>query len=142
MIRYALICQHSHEFEAWFSSSKDFESQNKNKQIQCPFCEDDNISKQIMAPAIRGSKKKSHEVSPEQVFAEYASKIREKIRSTHDYVGENFADKARSMHLGETPEKPIYGEVSVEQANELKEEGIPAEPLPGPFSPGKPKKIN
>jgi len=138
MIRYALHCDQSHEFEAWFSSSDDFDSQNKADLIRCPFCDSADVHKQIMAPAIGGKKSPS----PEQMFAEYASQVRQKIRSTHDYVGEEFADKARAMHLGETEEKPIYGEVSIEQAKDLKDEGVPAEPLPEPFSPGKPKKVN
>ncbi len=142
MIRYALVCGSSHEFEAWFSSSEDFETQNRQKLIHCPFCEDDNIRKQIMAPAVQGGKKTDTENSPEQLLAEFAGKVRENIRSTHKYVGEKFAEEARSMHLGETPEEPIYGEVSPKQAHELKEEGIPAQPLPRIFTPSNPKKIN
>jgi hypothetical protein len=142
MIRYALLCDQDHTFEAWFSSSDDFEDQRQRELVQCPFCESSAVHKQIMAPAIQGAKKSASAETPAQAFAEFASKVREKIRNTHDYVGEEFADKARAMHLGETPEKAIYGEVSVKQAKELQDEGVPAELLPEPFSPGKPKKIN
>lgn len=142
MIRYALICQQQHQFEAWFSSSADFEVQNRQQFVQCPFCDSTNITKQIMSPAVRGGKKSKETKSPEQILAEYASIVREKIRSTHDYVGDKFADQARAMHLGESEEKPIYGEVNTQQARQLKDEGIPAEPLPAPFNPGKPNKVN
>ncbi len=140
MIRYALTCEHKHEFEAWFSSSDDFKTQQQDHLVHCPYCNSAEITKQVMAPAVRGAKKAAP--SPEQAFAEFASKVRNKIRETHDYVGDEFSDQARAMHEGETPEKPIYGEISPEQAKDLKDDGVPAQPLPEPFSPGKPKKLN
>ncbi|MBL4596279.1 MAG: DUF1178 family protein [Robiginitomaculum sp.] len=137
MIRYALICDQLHEFEAWFSSSDDFDVQQQQHLVECPYCQSVDVRKQIMAPAL-GKRKPS----PEQQLAEYASKVREEIRTTHTYVGDEFASKARAMHLGDAPKQPIYGEVSVTQAKSLHEDGIPAEPLPEPFSPGKPKITN
>ncbi len=142
MILYALSCEHHHEFEAWFSASADFESQQKANLVQCPYCQSPQIQKQIMSPAIKTDKKTTRNPSPEQAFADAAGAIRKQIQDTHEYVGEQFADTARAMHLGEAEEKPIYGEVSKQQAKDLNEEGIPATPLPAPFDPGKPKKLN
>jgi hypothetical protein len=141
MIRYALVCSLGHEFEAWFSSADDYDQQQKSGQLACPLCEDQEISKQIMAPALSGTKRKS-DGSASQAFAAFAGKVREKIRSTHDYVGDSFADEARAMHLGEKEEKPIYGETTPDEAKALKEEGVPAAPLPVAFAPTPPKKLN
>lgn len=141
MIRYALACSLGHEFEAWFSSAADFDQQNQKQLVSCPLCEDTQIVKQIMAPALKGTKRKSGP-SEAQVFAAFAGKVREKIRSTHDYVGDKFADEAMAMHHGEKDEKPIYGETTPEQAKALKEEGVPAAPLPPAFAPTPPKKLN
>ena len=141
MIRYALVCSFGHEFEAWFSSSADYDAQNKDRLIACPLCEDHSISKQIMAPSVKGAHKKS--ALPEaKAFAAFAGKVREKIRNTHDYVGDKFADEAIAMHRGEKQEKPIYGETTTQEAKALKEEGVPAAPLPPAFAPTPPKKLN
>ena len=36
MIRYALACDHAHEFEGWFGSSDDYDAQADAGQIGCP----------------------------------------------------------------------------------------------------------
>lgn len=52
-----------------------------------------------------------------------------------EWVGRDFADKARAMHLGETDKAAIHGEVSGEQAKALIDEGVPVAPLPFPVIP-------
>ncbi len=141
MIRYALICSLGHDFEAWFSSSGDFDTQQRESMIACPVCGDHDIRKQIMAPALKGTKRKGS-AGDAQAFAAFAAIIREKIRATHDYVGDRFADEALAMHHGEKAEKPIYGETTASEAKMLEKEGVPAAPLPPVFAPAPPKKIN
>jgi len=141
MIRYALCCSLGHEFEAWFSNSADFDRQQQDAMIACPVCDDHAITKQIMAPALKGAKRKSG-AGEARAFAAFASKVREKIRTTHDYVGDSFADEALAMHHGEREEKPIYGETTADEARMLKDEGVPASPLPPAFAPTPPKKLN
>jgi len=45
-------------------------------------------------------------------------------------VGQRFADEARRMHRGETPERSIKGQASATEAARLLDEGIPVLPLP------------
>jgi hypothetical protein len=61
--------------------------------------------------------------------------LRRKVEDGSDYVGDNFAAEARAMHLGDTPERSIYGEARIDQAKELIEDGVPVMPLP--FTPKK-----
>jgi hypothetical protein len=138
MIRYALKCGGDHRFEAWFSNSEAYDKQRKRRLIECPECGSHNVSKQIMAPAVRASGEKSVD-SPEAMAAKVASQIRRHIAETHDYVGDRFADEARSMFYGETDVRPVWGEVTPDVAQELHEEGVPALPLPKPFAPDKPR---
>ena len=37
MIKYLLKCTNKHEFESWFSDSKDFEKLKKKNLIECIF---------------------------------------------------------------------------------------------------------
>ena len=58
MIKYALKCDHGHGFEAWFSSSSDYDSQVNRGLVECPICGSPKVSKQIMAPSVRTSRQK------------------------------------------------------------------------------------
>ncbi len=156
MIKYALRCSADHAFEAWFGSSDGFDDQKARGLVTCPICGTPDVDKQIMAPAIRDSGAKQgkapvpagKESQPTPADLErVAGKIRAHIAETHDYVGDSFAEEARSMHYGEQETRPVWGETSPEDAKALAEEGIPAAPLPAPFAPPKPapkdiKKLN
>ena len=50
-------------------------------------------------------------------------------RNTED-VGKNFTEEAKKIYYGETKSRPIRGETTNEQAEELLEEGIPIAKLP------------
>jgi len=53
------------------------------------------------------------------------------IKKNFDYVGNNFAHEARSIHYSEKKKnKGIYGTASKNEIKELKEEGIDAEVMP------------
>lgn len=139
MIRYSLACIADHPFEAWFSNSGAFDKQASKGAVECPVCGSTDVRKQIMAPVVRDSGEKSAR-SPAAVAAEVAGKVREHIATTHDYVGDRFADEARAMYYGDVEHRPVWGQVTPEVAKELHDEGVPAMPLPKPFAPEPPKK--
>ena len=56
MIRYALICDLGHDFEGWFGASADFDDQAARGLMACPVCASLAVRKQIMAPAVAGTK--------------------------------------------------------------------------------------
>ena len=63
--------------------------------------------------------------------AEHAiAELRKHVEENADYVGGNFADEARAMHDGSSPERAIYGEAQPDQARALIDEGIHIAPLP------------
>ncbi|HVX98329.1 MAG TPA: DUF1178 family protein [Pseudorhodoplanes sp.] len=152
MIRYALICDKKHEFEAWFSNSADYARQRKRNLVECPICASVKIDKAIMAPAI-ASRPTEHEtiVANEPALAEKAGEtatpvammspqerelrrklkeLREHIIRTADNVGKRFPEEARKMHYGEIEHRSIYGEASAEDVKDMLEEGIEFHPLP------------
>ena len=57
--------------------------------------------------------------------------VKHVIANTDD-VGQNFAEEARKIHYGESEERNIRGQASVEETKELLEEGIEVLPLPVP----------
>jgi hypothetical protein len=141
MIRYALICDGSHEFEAWFRNSEDFDIQSGAGLVECPHCASVDVRKAIMAPAIaKGGNRPA--ADPQRMMLEMAGKIRGHIAENFDYVGDKFATEARAMHTGDKPERAIYGETSPEESKALQDEGVPCAPLPDPLVPLQAKKLN
>lgn len=135
MIRYALICPADHEFEGWFGSSDDFDVQLASHRLSCPVCGDEAVRKQIMAPAVAGTRKRD-EPGMRSMMMEAMSQVRAHVEANFDYVGDRFAAEARQIHEGEAEARGIYGEASREEVKALVDDGVPVAPLP----PAAPKK--
>ena len=61
MIKYNLKCHNEHEFESWFSNSKEFDKLNKKNLLECIYCSSRKIDKSIMSPMVSNSINKSDE---------------------------------------------------------------------------------
>lgn len=61
--------------------------------------------------------------------------VREQVEKNCDYVGKEFAEEARKIHYGEADDRGIYGEATIEEAEELFDEGIDIAALPFPAKP-------
>lgn len=146
MIKYTLICDIGHEFEAWFSKGSDFDDQAARGLLQCAHCSSQNIEKAIMAPAVVTSRQKSARNTKAaaglKLMTEMAAKIRDDIEKNCDDVGDKFADEARAMHYGEKPERAIYGQAAPEEARSLTDEGIDIAPLLDAVVPKNKKTLN
>ncbi len=135
MIKFDLKCENEHIFEASFEDSKSFESQKKRKLINCPYCNSFKVSKSVMAPNISSKSNSSKKIKKEQdkIFASYnkqLDKLKSEVEKNFTYVGKKFPEEARKIHYGESGEKPIYGEASEKESQELIKEGIPLVRLP------------
>ena len=136
MIVYRLNCSSGHEFEGWFRDSKNFEAQSKKSALECPVCGDKEVTKAIMAPALRkagGStpaQPSSTPVPDSQKLRQFMAGYRKFIEENAEYVGPKFPEEARKIHYGETEERHIYCESSLKVARELIEEGIEIAPVP------------
>ncbi len=140
MIRYALLCDQEHGFEAWFSNSAAFDDQNERGLVECPLCGSIGVRKAVMSPAVATSRQR--DATPEAKLKAMASQVKAHIRNNFDYVGEDFAAEARAIHAGDKPDRQIYGETSPEEGEALREEGVPVAPLPDALAPTPPKKAN
>ena len=151
-----LHCQQQHSFEGWFASEDDFQSQNARSLVECPFCGDHHITKMLSAPRLNLSGASSSQeqqlvpsqatqstdisttsaqsaaVVPSEVHQQAWLKMVKHVLSHTEDVGGQFAEEARKMHYGETPERAIRGQVSREENSALLEEGIQVMPLPMP----------
>ncbi|MDB5420091.1 MAG: hypothetical protein JWR59_38 [Brevundimonas sp.] len=144
MIRYALSCDHDHPFEAWFGSSSDFDDQAARGLVECPFCGSHAVSKQIMAPAVAGTKRDAPDPAMaarmHSMMMDAAREVRAHVEQNFDYVGDSFAREARDIHEGRSEKREIYGEASPAEVVKLKEDGVPCSPLPA--APPDPAKAN
>jgi hypothetical protein len=142
MIRYALACDAGHEFEGWFGSSSDYDDQSGRGLLNCPVCESGHVRKQIMAPAVAGTKRTRSEppAGPREMMVQALAKVRAHVEENFDYVGDAFAREAKAIHEGRSEKRDIYGEASPTEVKKLVEDGVPVAPLP-PVPP-KPTEIN
>ena len=130
MIAYSLRCHRGHEFDGWFRDSAAFDQQSGSGHLSCPSCNSIRIEKAIMAPAIGGTKKSMRSKAEAKQMRQFATGLRKYVQENADYVGPNFAEEARKIHYGETPERHIYGEATPKEAKELVDEGVDVAPLP------------
>jgi hypothetical protein len=130
VIAYSLRCHRGHEFDGWFRDSAAFDEQSGSGHLSCPSCNSVRVEKAIMAPAISGTKKSVRSKSEAKQMRQFATGLRKYVQENGDYVGPNFAEEARKIHYGETPDRHIYGEATHKEAQELIEEGVDVAPLP------------
>ena len=136
MILFDLQCDKKHKFECWFASTANYEKQLENKMIVCPYCNSTKIEKSVMAPNIntKGSSKNSKKNNKKKIernnLENQIKKFREYIEKNTDNVGKNFAEEARKIYYGETKSRPIRGESTEKEVQELEEDGIPFSQLP------------
>jgi hypothetical protein len=138
MIVFDLHCAASGDtFEAWFRSNSDFERQLEHGQVHCPVCKSSRVTKAPMAPRV--PRRDNSEPEAREVIARLARLQAVALRDSH-WVGDEFTETARAMHLGEIDTRPVHGEATVEQALGLVEDGVPIAPLPLPVIP--PNQVN
>jgi hypothetical protein len=146
VIRYSLLCEHEHAFEAWFSSSGDYDDQAARGLVECPYCASSAVRKAIMAPAVQGTKKEAKpEAAPPEMQAmmmEAAAKVRAHVEQNFDYVGDRFAREARDIHEGTSEARGIYGEATPAEVKALREDGVPVAPLPPAVAPKPKERMN
>ena len=141
MIRYALACEHGHQFEGWFSASSDYDDQSASGLLECPVCATRAVTKQIMAPAVAGTKAHkapAGDAGGQAMMVEVMSHIRRHVEDNFDYVGDTFAKEARAIHEGQSEQRGIFGEATAAEVKALAKDGIPVAPLP----PEPPKKTD
>ena len=132
MIKYKLICEDCETtFDSWLSTSREYEKLKKKKFLNCHVCNSLNVEKTLMSPSVFMSKNNIMIDTPSQKYKEIKktiSQYQEFIKKNFNYVGENFAYEARSIHYkNKKSSKGIYGTATNEDLKELKEEGIEAE---------------
>ena len=136
MIKYNLKCHNDHEFESWFSNSKEFEKLNKKRLLECIFCSSKKINKSIMAPTILNSKEKDNQIKIiDKDFKDEKNKLlnlRKYIEKNFDYVGKDFSKKVREVYYDKKSKRGIYGKTTSEEREELAEEGIDLLSIPWP----------
>ena len=133
MIVYDLICAHHHRFEGWFESPGEYKRQREGSAIRCPICDDAAIERRptanvrVARGAARGEARR--EVAVAGGDGEALKLMRRLIAQTEN-VGRAFPEEARKIHYDEAPKRGIRGQATVEEAEELRDEGIDFLSLP------------
>ena len=63
MIKYNLKCKNKHEFESWFSDSKNLKNLKSKNMIECSFCKTKSVKKSIMSPKILSKEQREKKIN-------------------------------------------------------------------------------
>ena len=133
MIKYNLKCKNKHEFESWFSSSKEFEKLKSKKIIECTLCGTKNVQKSIMSPSIISKEQKEKNIKSTRYIKKIRKdllKMRSFIEKNFKYVGDNLPQEVRNIYYDKSKNKNIYGKATLKETEELREEGIELTTIP------------
>lgn len=146
MIVFDLLCGGEHRFEGWFSSAEDFASQNDRRLVQCPTCGSAEVrrvpsaarfnlgAQPPAAPAAkRGEPTRDMEGKDPFAIAQmlYSRMLDELLTKSED-VGKDFPEEARKIFYNESEARPIRGQATDDEHEQLREEGIPVFRFPVP----------
>lgn len=140
MIVFEMACTEEHRFEGWFASAEDFTRQEAVGMLACPLCGASSVRRlpsskvrttSTAEPVEQPQKPSVHQPGTATTEVTLASVIREILARTED-VGRRFPEEARRIHYQEVPPRPIRGQATAEEAQELADEGVPVVALPIP----------
>ena len=136
------------EFDGWFQSIEAYEKQKLQKLINCPICGSDEVVKTLTTPNLKTNKnkisvdidkkyknsknKKSKFLANEtsENISTLLRTLKKEIQKNSTYVGNEFVSQVRSMKEGKIKEKPIHGQGTNEEIQELRDEGIDVVNIP------------
>ena len=146
MIKYQLkcissFCSNEKEFDGWFQSIEAYENQKLQKLINCPVCGSDKIVKSLTAPNLKINKNKTLDNKNKQqknpkINRNFSSNensdyittllrtLKKEVQKNSTYVGNEFVSQVRSMKEGKMKEKPIHGQGTSKDIQELRDDGI------------------
>ena len=141
MIKFTLKCKDDHQFESWFQSATAYDKLDAAGMVSCAVCGTTSVDKAMMAPSVQASRDAAPPAQsapgcgslsspPDDRRARAIAALKKQVEENSEYVGVNFAARARDMHDGLTAERPIHGEAKPEEARKLIEDGVPILPLP------------
>ena len=146
MIKYKLKCKsrfcvNEKEFDGWFQSIEAYENQKLKNLINCPICGSDNVVKLLTAPSLKiNTDKTTSEIDNQQNkpknngnflankdldnISTLLRTIKKEVQKNSTFVGDEFVSQIRSMKEGKIKEKPIHGQGTNKEIQELRDEGI------------------
>lgn len=144
MIKFSLKCDQDHQFESWFKSAAAFDALAQAGHLTCALCGSTKVTKGMMAPRVTTGERRENRSEdgqkpdaavpvlskPQSALEEALKALRKEVETSSEYVGDDFVREARAIHIGDAPDRSIYGEARLDEAVALIEEGIPLTPLP------------
>ena len=149
MIKYQLKCKsgfcfNEKEFDGWFQSIESYEKQKLQRLINCPICGSDEVVKSLTTPNLKINKNKisvdidKNPKNKSKFLANETSEnistllrtLKKEIQKNSTYVGNEFVSQVRSMKEGKIKEKPIHGQGTNKEIQELRDEGIDVVNIP------------
>ena len=136
MIVIDLKCSQDHHFEGWFAGLEVFSQQQRNGEIQCPICDDHQISRVLSPVAIRrhgeAPPQPLPDAKPEVALTRQWQELKTYLQEKFEDVGTDFAKEALKMHYGAAEKRNIKGSSTTQEEEVLQKEGVEFFKIPVP----------
>ena len=147
MIVFDLLCGEGHRFEGRFGSAGDYASQRERKLLSCPSCGSAKVERVPSAarvnfgapepekPQKAAQPARTPEMEGKDPFAiaqMLYSRMLDDLLTKSEDVGREFPSEARKIFYKESAARPIRGQATNEEHQDLVDEGIPVARLPVP----------
>ena len=130
MITIDFECSSGHRFEGVFGDYESFQTQSNQRMIACPLCGTVDVKRIYTGCSIQAKSSDSTSISKDSPnLFDLIRLFNTFVRQNFEYVGKDFPEIARAIHWGIEKERSIYGESTLEEVRELREEGIEVVPL-------------
>lgn len=130
---YEFQCAAGHIFEAWFKAACDWRDELREGRLSCPVCGSSELEKRLSAPNVAPVRGTTRTDLAADARRREAARARSALRAAVakiDDVGERFPEEARAIARGESERRAVRGRCSPDEAERLREEGVPVAPLP------------
>ena len=128
MIAIDLKCSRDHYFEGWFAGLEVFYQQQRDGEIQCPICDDHQISRILSPVTIRrhgeAPPQTLPEAKPEAALIKQWQALTNYLQEHFEEVGTDFAKEALKMHYGAAEKRNIKGSSTAREEEVLQKEGV------------------
>ena len=148
MIVFDLLCNTGHRFEGWFGSAAEFASQKARLLLSCPSCGSAAVERVPSAARVNLGAPEPKAAPPQQpagaagvegkdpfaIAQMLYSRMLDEVFTRSEDVGKQFPEEARRIFYEEAPPRPIRGQATDKEHQELVDEGVPVARLPLPPS--------
>jgi hypothetical protein len=132
VIIFDLKCKNGHKFDGWFKDRQAFIEQKSQKLVICPICNSYSVDIVLSSVTIMNKDSRSAGKEKENSLLKALQAFHQYVDKNFEDVGDRFAEVALKIHFGEEEKRNIKGKTTLQEEENLREEGVQFIKIPDP----------